>query len=214
MTLVNPFRWQLFLILWLGLAWLCHAQVAPHVPADAEFLVRSWQLEDGLPDNSVKAILQTRDGFLWLGTDNGLARFDGVIFRPFNTRNTPELKSDRLRCLLEDHDGGLWIGTEGGGLTLFANQRFYRAELEGGINENAAISGLLQNEEGEIWAWVEGHGPARARCHSITGTPGQLKVTKTTGSSSPGSLMMDASGQAWSATPPGLRKFQNGELTE
>jgi ligand-binding sensor domain-containing protein/signal transduction histidine kinase len=211
---VKPYRWQLFLILWLGLAWLCHAQVTPHVPGGAEFLVRSWQLEDGLPDNSVKAILQTRDGFLWLGTDNGLARFDGVIFRPFNTRNTPELKSDRVRCLLEDHDGGLWIGTEGGGLTLFANQRFHRAELEGKINENAAISGLLQNEEGEIWAWVEGHGPARARCHAITGSPEQPKVALTAGSSSAGPLMMDSSGQAWSAVSPGLRKFQKGELTE
>ena len=62
----------------------------------------AWSEEDGLPDNSVTACLQTRDGFIWMGTEKGLARFDGVSFRVFDTWNTRQLHSDRIERLLHD----------------------------------------------------------------------------------------------------------------
>lgn len=70
-------------------------------------LLDSWTTLNGLPQNSVQAIVQTRDGYLWLGTQERLVRFDGVRFRVFDVRNTPELKSHYILSLLEDHQGNL-----------------------------------------------------------------------------------------------------------
>ncbi len=80
----------------------------------SQYLEKRWTTEDGLPQNSVNAIVQTRDGYLWLGTFGGLARFDGVKFTIFNSSNTPGLRSNRILSLFEDRAGRLWIGTEGG----------------------------------------------------------------------------------------------------
>ncbi len=78
-----------------------------------EFDQRSWQHEHGLPPGDrIWAILQTRDGYLWIGTQDGLARFDGRNFTVFNHVNAPELASDDCRTLAEDREGNLWIGTE------------------------------------------------------------------------------------------------------
>jgi hypothetical protein len=71
--------------------------------------VDSWNIEKGLPNNSVTAIAQTLDGFLWIGTDNGLARFDGQNFRSFSPQNTPGVASTRVEALCADDSGGLWI---------------------------------------------------------------------------------------------------------
>ena len=76
---------------WLPLILLCNVATS-----HAQYRFDSWTTEDGLPQNSVNAILQTRDGYLWLGTFGGLTRFDGVKFTIFNTGNTPGLKSNRI----------------------------------------------------------------------------------------------------------------------
>src|ERR1700728_2113360 len=75
---------------------------------------QSWSTEDGLPQNSVHAILQTHDGFLWIATEGGLARFDGLNFRVFQQTNEPVFTSDDICCLAEDSRNGLWIGTADG----------------------------------------------------------------------------------------------------
>src|SRR4051812_1376394 len=72
-----------------------------------EFGVQVWLTENGLPQNTVQAITQTRDGYLWVGTQDGLARFNGVGFVIFDKENTPQFKSDDIRVLLEDHSGAL-----------------------------------------------------------------------------------------------------------
>src|SRR5437868_4904612 len=75
-----------------------------------------WQTEQGLPSNSIQAITQTPDGYLWLGTKGGLVRFDGVRFTVFDKINTTEIKSNDILALCVEHEGSLWIGTYGGGL--------------------------------------------------------------------------------------------------
>ncbi len=77
-------------------------------------IIRSWGTESGLPQNTVNAIVQDPDGYMWLGTRDGLARFDGVRFKVFGLENG--LPSVDISCLLEDHLGFLWIGTYGAGL--------------------------------------------------------------------------------------------------
>jgi len=91
--------------------------LATPVSASPNYLVRAWQAEQGLPQNKVTAVLQTRAGYLWVGTYSGLARFDGVRFTVFDGNNTPELRNSRVTSLFESPDGTLWIGDESGQIT-------------------------------------------------------------------------------------------------
>ena len=75
----------------------------------AQYRFDSWTTDNGLPQNSVSAIVQTRDGYLWLTTFDGLVRFDGVRFTVFDKSNTRGLSSNRFTALHEDKDGTLWV---------------------------------------------------------------------------------------------------------
>src|SRR5215470_5355447 len=79
-----------------------------------EFGHQAWLTENGLPQNTVQAIVQTQDGYLWAGTQEGLARFDGLNFTVFSKENTPAFKSNDIRFLVEDRQGRLWISTSYG----------------------------------------------------------------------------------------------------
>jgi len=81
---------------------------------------QGWVMENGLPQNTIHALAQTPDGFLWLGTEVGLVRFDGVAFATFDEHSKPALPSGDIRCLLAAKDGSLWIGT-GDGLARMKN---------------------------------------------------------------------------------------------
>jgi ligand-binding sensor domain-containing protein/signal transduction histidine kinase len=75
---------------------------------------QAWGTDSGLPQNTVHSILQTRDGYLWLGTDGGLVRFDGIDFVTFDAENAPQFKSDTVYDLMQDDSGTLWISTAAG----------------------------------------------------------------------------------------------------
>ena len=94
------------------------------VTAAPNYFTRTWQVEQGLPQNKVTAVVQTRDGYLWVGTYNGLARFDGVHFTVFDDNNTPELRGNRVTSLFEDDDETLWIGTESGDVSQYKDGHF------------------------------------------------------------------------------------------
>src|SRR5687768_26466 len=99
----------------------------------SQYRVDVWKQRDGLPQDSVKAIVQTRDGYIWLGTVRGLARFDGVRFVEFNRRNTSEISDDEIITLLEDHEGSLWIGTYEGGILRYQNGKFTSYTTKDGL---------------------------------------------------------------------------------
>lgn len=73
-----------------------------------------WRTTEGLPQNTALAVLQTREGYLWIGTEEGLARFDGLAFKVFDTSNSP-IRHNYVVCLHEDREGALWSGTFNGG---------------------------------------------------------------------------------------------------
>lgn len=131
--------------------------------ATSDYLTDVRQAEDGLPQNTVTCITQTRDGYLWLGTLNGVARFDGVRFVVFGAHNTPELKSNRILALLEDRQGGLWIGTEGGGAARLYRGRFKTFTTWEGLPNNI-VQSLREDARGRVWigtqagvcAWQDG----------------------------------------------------------
>jgi len=93
--------------------------------ATEDYLVDVWDTEHNLPSSTVTAIAQTPDGYLWVGTYNGLARFDGVRFVTFDPVNTPELTQPRIQGLFLDANGTLWINTFRGGLTSYRDGRFH-----------------------------------------------------------------------------------------
>ncbi|HKD17200.1 MAG TPA: two-component regulator propeller domain-containing protein [Thermoanaerobaculia bacterium] len=107
-----------------------------------------WTSDSGLPQNSVTAIVQTRDGYLWLGTQEGLIRFDGVRFTIFDGRNTPALGDDFVRSLVEARDGTLWIGTMSG-LARLRGGEFTPFRLEG--VDRVVIDALYEDREGALW---------------------------------------------------------------
>src|SRR5688572_4071457 len=92
--------------------------------AAAQHYVESWTTENGLPHNIVGALQQTRDGYIWIATSDGLVRFDGVRFTVFNRGNSPGLRSNRFTSLYEAADGAIWAGTEGSGVTRYAQGVF------------------------------------------------------------------------------------------
>src|SRR5262245_13361167 len=107
----------------VGLACCWAASAAP----SARHTVRTWKTDDGLPENVVLALTQTKDGYLWLGTLKGLVRFDGfgrtsadgrTHFPVFDQNNTPELGSSTIVKVFEDSQTNLWIGTETAGVVL------------------------------------------------------------------------------------------------
>jgi signal transduction histidine kinase/ligand-binding sensor domain-containing protein len=108
-----------------------------------------WREAEGLPQSRIRSIAQTKDGYLWLGTDNGLVRFNGATFAAF-TVETGSLRDNEVWAIQEDDEGGLWIGTYGGGLTLYKNGRFQTFTTADGVPDDV-IRRLDKDREGNIW---------------------------------------------------------------
>ena len=92
--------------------------------ATAQYHLDSWTTDNGLPQNSIRSITQTRDGYLWMTTFDGLVRFNGVQFKVFDKSNTRGLSTNRFTALYEEKEGTLWAGTGDGGLTRYRNGMF------------------------------------------------------------------------------------------
>ena len=118
------------------------------------FVHESWTVRDGLPVNSVNAVLQSRDGYIWVATFDGLARFDGVRFTVFNSATSPGLPSNRIVSLQETRDGHLWLRTEDNQLVRFAGGRFTAFGRERGIA--AGVTALFEDTSGTVWIGSEG----------------------------------------------------------
>ncbi|MFO1515253.1 MAG: two-component regulator propeller domain-containing protein [Verrucomicrobiota bacterium] len=104
--------------------------VASEMP---EFAIQTWTTQDGMPQNSVTALLQTRAGYIWAATYNGIAQFDGVRFKVFDSSNTEDLPNSRITSLFEDAQGDLWIGHDTGDLTRYSGGTFHREPVRRGL---------------------------------------------------------------------------------
>jgi len=126
---------------------IAHVKAEPQPP---QYVGTVWQTEQGLPQNSVNAIVQDHRGYLWIGTFGGLARFDGERFTVFGSADTPGFGSDQILSLYETRSGVLWIGTVDGGLTRLhdgvASTYTERDGLPSGF-----ISSIRGDAEGNVW---------------------------------------------------------------
>lgn len=118
--------------------------------AQPEFVSRTWRTQDGLPENRVRALAQTPDGYLWIGTPGGLARFDGVRFVVYTRFNTPAITEDNIRGLSVASDGSLWAATDGAGLLHLKNGRFESFGPKQGLTSDFVAS-VLQDRDGTVW---------------------------------------------------------------
>jgi ligand-binding sensor domain-containing protein/signal transduction histidine kinase len=166
------------------------------------FIRQAWGSAQGLPQNSVTAILQTRDGYLWLGTFGGLVRFDGRAFTVFDSTNTPGLSSARIVSLYEDRSGLLWIGTEYG-LVRYESGRFTSYSTRDGLPSNGVRS-LMEDGRGRLWIGT-GAEPARferGRFTTVkTARPGEAALA----------FAETPNGDVWVSTGTGLERYANGD---
>src|ERR1700691_1826894 len=123
---------------------------AAKAAADERYMRRIWRIQDGLPEDTVQAIQQSQDGYLWIGTTGGLVRFDGSHFHLYNHSTTPALAANSVFCILAAHDASPWLGTEGGGL-VHLKDGVFRAYTQAAGLSNGFVRSLLEDDQGRIW---------------------------------------------------------------
>lgn len=165
-----------------------------------------WLTENGLPQNTVHSIAQTSDGYVWIGTEEGLARFDGVRFTIFDKQNTPQIKSNFIRALLADRQGALWIGTAEG-LVRRLNGNFTLFTTNEGLPSNT-IQAILEDRQGNLWvATATGLGLFKSGGLTTFTTKERLI------GGSIQALFEDAEGALWIATPYGVGRLKDGAFS-
>jgi signal transduction histidine kinase/ligand-binding sensor domain-containing protein/ActR/RegA family two-component response regulator len=123
----------------------------PHL-AVSQYVFDNWQIQQGLPQNSVEALARTPDGYLWLASHEGLVRFDGVRFTVFDRDNTPQLRSRIITRLHVDASGRLWIGTRVGVLTYAAGK--FQAHEAPGLRDGY-IRAIASDNGGHVWVGTD-----------------------------------------------------------
>ncbi|KFE68421.1 two-component regulator propeller domain-containing protein [Hyalangium minutum] len=167
-----------------------------------QFPQKVWQAENGLPQNTTLALAQTPEGYLWVGTYEGLARFDGVRFSVFDPMNTPALLDRAITALAVDQSGTLWINTNQGLAGMRAGT-FFPMPLPTSITPREVYR-LLAAQDGSLWIATLGSGLARLS----TGTRVQVwKTEQGLAHNRVLALAEDARGGLWVASPLGLQRF-------
>ena len=186
------------------LAWPGFAVALNPRESVTQYLVNSWQSENGLPEISVQAIAQTRDGYIWAGTHEGLVRFDGVQFKVFNTGNTEAEKDDDIAALLAGPDGSLWVGTRGG-LVRFKDGEFTSYSKDEGMSSNI-VKALCLGTDGSLWIGTWGGGLNRFKNGAFTA----YTTSEGLSSNSVTSICESKDGGLWIATlDAGLCRFKD-----
>jgi len=171
----------------------------------SDYLIDLWTSDNGLPDSSVTAIAQTPDGYLWVGTYNGLARFDGVRFVDFDPFNTPELKNARVDGLSVDAQGILWINTHDGSMTSWCHGVFTQ-EWQGG-----QVSAVFSRPNQIFFALLRGQLVCRT---GNSGAKVEWQSIPLAGRTAGGSFRQDDVGVIWYATRDGALERVIGTNSE
>jgi ligand-binding sensor domain-containing protein/signal transduction histidine kinase len=190
--------------LWLA---ACPALPATENVVEPEFLFRSWDSEAGLPAARIQALAETEDGYLWVATSRGLARFDGARFVVLTTNNTPQLGDNRISCLLVAGSGDLWVGTEGGFLARRRGDVFEPIPLKARAHRTR-INSLAEEWGGGLWIGAGGSGVGRWSQGSCKWfSPGN---TNNIADSDVTQVITDKTGRPWAIAGQSLVTFKDG----
>ena len=175
--------------------------------AVTQYIHKAWQGEAGLSESSVMSVAQTPDGYIWLGTENGLFRFDGVTFTAFDHLNTPAMGHNVVMALRVDRGGTLWIGTAGQGVVRMKDGLF-QAPDPASDDKNDSVTSLFEDPGGRMWVGTDGNGLLRFE-HGKS-----KRFTKESGlaDNSVFAIAGDSEGTVWLATQTGLSRFENNQF--
>ncbi|MCP4152618.1 MAG: response regulator [bacterium] len=178
----------------------------------SQYIHETWGLKEGLPQITVYDVIQTHDGYIWVGTQEGVGRFDGVTFTRFNKSNTSELSNQRIQTLHEDRNGILWIGTYGGGVTCLRDGVFTNDSEKYDLAE-AKIRTIYEDKRGDIWIGTGRDGLLRFKGGAPPGVTG-LTPPGVTGLSrnSVNTICRDSAGNLWVGTNSGLNRLKGSEI--
>ena len=175
--------------------------------AITQYRLSSWTTLDGLPQNSVGAIVQTPDGYIWLGTQEGLVRFDGMDFEVFDRKNTDAFRVSQVNQLAVSPDGTLRMGTRGGGLVSYSAGQFSTINTDNGLSNDVSMS-LFADGDGTAWVGTYGGGLN----HVLTDTT--ISYQEDEGLFGPivSVVNRDAEGRIIAGTPLGLFYLDDGHF--
>lgn len=176
------------------------APPAPAIKPISTLYREVWTTRQGLPHNQVNAMAQTPDGYLWLGTWEGIVRYDGLEFQVFDRGNTPALRDNGVRSLRVAADGALVIGTARGGVVVKRGNRWKTFRSSDGLAEDGVMDALI-DRRGRLWVASDSHGITRVE-------NGRLTTLDVRSGALPSdilySLAEDVDGSLWAATARGL----------
>jgi PAS domain S-box-containing protein len=166
-----------------------------------------WRQPQGLPRNSVLSLLQTRDGYLWIGARGGVSRFDGVHFTTFDDRNKSQLKKNEIWSLAEGDDGSVWIATYGGGVSRYRNGQFKVYTTTEGLANNFATV-VQKGSDGSVWIGTDG-----GLSHFKNGRFTNYAVKDGLTNDLIRGLYLDDDGTVWiGETRGGVNRFKDGRI--
>jgi PAS domain S-box-containing protein len=165
-----------------------------------------WSTVQGLPQDTIQTILQTRDGHVWIGTQEGLVRFDGHEFTVFDRQNTPAIAHNNVVALCETRDGALWAATSRG-LVRYAAGRFTGYLQADGLPDES-IQSIAEGHDGTLWLGASGGGLVRFRdgTFSLISTADGLPDGFVT------ALHAAADGTVWIGSNAGLHRLRGGRF--
>jgi ligand-binding sensor domain-containing protein/signal transduction histidine kinase/CheY-like chemotaxis protein len=179
-----------------------------------EYLHRTWQSEEGLPNPVVRAVMQSKDGYLWLGTDECLARFDGVKFTEFDRKEIQNRHERWMVGLCEGKDGSLWVSSCNGGIIRLKDGVTSRYTIEHGLATNYVLS-AYEDTKGNVWVGTA-RGLARLegeRMNTFPNTEGLIFRTDGSMQEAVRTIIEDRKGNIWIGTAGGLSIYKDGKFT-
>src|SRR5690242_8454602 len=172
--------WLLVCAIGASLAWTLAARLSaqtiadrPHPKPLTQYRHDAWQTQQGLPQNTVHALVLRRDGYLWIGTEAGLVRFDGVTPTTFDRQSVPALKDPNVKALYEDADKVLWVGTDEGMILKYNGEDFVPVPMQEPLHP--PIRAFYQDKAGVMWVAA---GEQVARMVKSDGKPAELVALK------------------------------------
>jgi len=171
----------------------------------SQYVLDNWQIPQGLPQSSAEAIARTPDGYLWVGTQEGLARFDGVRFVVFDHGNEPAIPDKNISVLYVDAAGRLWIGTRAG-IAVYEHGHFTALSVLPAL-AHAYVRAIAPGKQGRIWVGAEsglfGMGAGTAVSFDSTSGLPDSRVR---------ALLEDRDGVLWVGTAGGSQRFDGNRF--